>query len=216
LLVPFGLVPVYKAGRKDWSVLHIMKPAFIWKHRKRIFLHKQKNIFGYGDRTQFMLNLLKINHLPERMDSWAINAEKYGYEYKYPLLDKKLLEFWFSIPTEFSYRDFLPRLLYREAMKGIMPEKIRTRNDKGEAIRIAFFFREDRAGKNYLKQVLDSLSNQEHLPFVKPEKIKEVCNNYDSKDLLKKIRAIGKTTLYVRYVNLFKTYLSGHNLTNTL
>lgn len=35
----------------------------------------RKNSFGYGNRNRFALNLLKIYHLPERMNSWTINAE---------------------------------------------------------------------------------------------------------------------------------------------
>lgn len=214
-LVPLGLLPVYKAGRKDWSNLFLLKPGFVWKHRHRIFLYKQKAIFGYGNRTKFMLNLLELHHLPDRMDSWAINAERYGFEYKYPLLDKELLEFWFSIPTEYTYRDFIPRLLYREAMKGLMPEKIRTRKDKGEAIRIAFTFRETQNGREYLEKLFDSLSDKEHFTFIKPGKIRGLFHDYDSKSLHKKIKAIRKTTLYLRYINLAKTYLSGLGLTNT-
>ena len=214
-LVPFGLLPVYKAGRKDWTKLFFLKPGFVWKHRHRIFLYKQKAIFGYGNRTQFMLNLLELHHLPDRMDSWTINAERYGFEYKYPLLDKELLEFWFSIPTEYTYRDFIPRLLYREAMKGLMPEKIRTRKDKGEAIRIAFTSRETQDGREYLEKLFDSLSDQEHFTFIKPEKIRELFNGYDSKELSKKTKAIIITTLYLRYIYLIKTYLPGPVLPNT-
>ena len=205
-LIPFGLLPVYKAGRKDWANLSFIKRAFIWKYKQRIFLHRQKSIFGYGNRTRFMLNLLERHHLPERMDSWAINAERYGCEYRYPLLDKELLEFWFSIPTEHTYHGFHSRLLYREAMRGIMPEKIRTRKDKGEAMRIAFTFKEIQEGRECLEKLFDAVSDKEHLPFVKPEEIRKVFHNYDSKDLFIKSNAIEKTTLYLRYLNLYQEY----------
>jgi hypothetical protein len=148
------------------------------------------------------------------MDSWAINAEIYGCEYKYPLLDKALLEFWFSIPTEYTYRNFQSRLLYREAMKELMPEKIRTRENKGEAIRIASTFKGLQEGRKHLEELFDSVSDQEHLPFVKPQKIRELLKYHSSKNLLKTIRAIQTITIYLRYINLVKTYLPSQNLTN--
>lgn len=205
--VPFNLMPIYKAGWTDWSNLKLLRAGFILKYCQKIFLYKKKNVFGYGNRTQFALNLIESFHLPDRMDSWAINAERYGFEYKYPLLDKEVLDFWFSIPVEFTYMDFQPRLLYREAMKGILPEKIRTRNDKGEAVRNAFSFRETQKGRKYLEHLFYSLSNREHLPFFRPGAFHQVFSNYNSCSKLKKIRAIEKSTLYLRYIALVKKYL---------
>jgi asparagine synthetase B (glutamine-hydrolysing) len=207
LFLPFGLLPSYKAGKKDWSCFNLFNPGFIRKHWQQIFLRKNKNVFGYGNRTRLSLNLIEHYHLPERMDSWAVNAEHYGYEYKYPLLDKELLEFWFSIPVEFTYKDFHSRLLYREAMKGILTEKIRIRAEKGEAIRLAFSFRENQKGKKYLEQLFYSLSSREHLSYFRPRAFKKVFRNYDSKNKLKRIRARFKVMLYLRYVALVKKYI---------
>jgi len=206
LFIPFGLLPIYKAGKKDWSVLRLFCPSFIRRHWIKIFFHKQKNVFGYGDRTRFALNLLELYHLPERMDSWAVNAERYGFEYKYPLLDKDVLEFWFSIPVEFTYKNFHPRLLYREAMKGILMDKIRMRNDKGEAIRIAFTIRENEKGKNYLEQQFRALTQQEHLSHFRKEAFQKVFEHYGSADKRKRMRSGDKVTLYLRYVALVKKY----------
>ena len=209
LFVPFGMLPVYEGNKTDWSILKLLRFSFIKKHWKQIFLRHNKNIFGYGNRTQFALNLLELHHLPERMDSWAINAEKYGFDYKYPLLDKDVLEFWFSLPAEYTYKNFKPRLLYREAMKDILTEKIRTRKDKGEALRMDCSFRGIKNGKNYLEKLFYSMEPDEHLPFFKPEAFREVFDQPFSKSkLLKSVRNWQKITFYFRYVMLAKNYLS--------
>ena len=208
LLIPFGLLPVYKSDRKDWSILRSLRFAFIRKHWKQIFLHRKKNIFGYGNRTRFVLNLLEDYHLPERMDSWAINAEKYGFEYKYPLLDKEVLEFWFSIPVEYTYKNFHPRLLYREAMKGILTEKIRIRKGKEEALRIANSLKELDNGKAYIKKIFNSLSPEEHLSFFKPKTFRKMFDQPVSKDVLKNVKNWQQYTLYLRYVALVNKYYS--------
>jgi|WetSurMetagenome_2_1015567.scaffolds.fasta_scaffold00105_31 asparagine synthase (glutamine-hydrolysing) len=207
-LVPFGLLPVYKIQYTDWSLLRLLPPDFIRGSWKQIFLHRRKNIYGCGDRMRFVLNLIELRHLPERMESWAINAERYGFEYKYPLLDKDVLEFWFSLPVEYTYRDFHSRLLFREALKGILTEKIRTRKDKGEALRIAYSQQERQNGKKYLERLFRSLSGQDHLPFFRPEALMKDMNLPQSRDELKNLRIMNKLTCYLRYVALTKKYLA--------
>ncbi len=208
LLIPFGLIPVYKTQRTDWSNLRLFEYFFVVKHWREIFLHKRKISFGYGNRTKFTLNLLALNHLPERMDSWSINSERYGFEYKYPLLDKDVLEFWLTIPVEFTYKDFHSRLLFREAMRGILPEKIRARNDKGEAMRIAFSIKEHQEGREYLERFFYSLLPKDHLPFVKTKAFRKIFEQPFSDDYFANNRNIAKYTLYLRYVALANKYLS--------
>ena len=206
LLIPFGLLLPYKGGYQDWSVLRMLKPAFIRRHWKQIFFHSRKNIFGYGNRTRFALNLLDLRHIPDRMDSWSINAERYGFEYKYPLVDKDVLEFWFSLPVEFTYMDFRSRLLYREVMKGILPEIIRTRPDKGEAYRIAFSQRERKTGKKYLAELFYALKPEEHLPFINRKALVKEIKYSPGKNFRKNIRSMNKLILYLRHVALSNEY----------
>lgn len=131
LLAPFGL---FERNIMKRNTLRYFKKRFVIKYWKLFFFNKKKNIYGYGDRNGMMLKLLHNYHLPERMDSWALFGEKYGLEYRYPLLDKKLLEFWFTVPIKHTYEKMGYRLLYRDAMKGILNEKIRMRTNKDEFV----------------------------------------------------------------------------------
>lgn len=206
LLIPFGLLHTYQP--KDWSNLHCFTPAFICKHWKLIFFHRQKNIFGYGNRTRFMINLLENYHLAGRMDNWAMHSERYGFDYKYPLLDKDLLEFWFSIPVEYTYRGMQSRLLYREAMKGILTENIRTRKNKDEALFITYLQQNKRSGENYVKQLFMSIPKEDHIPFFRPGAFIKVMNQVPGEKMLKEFQRQNKPVFYLRYVELVKKYLS--------
>ena len=206
LLIPFGLLHTYQPI--DPSKLFYLKPAFIRKHWKLIFFHERIKFFGYGNRTRFMLNLLENYHVPKRMDDWAMNAEQYGFEYKYPLLDKDLLEFWFSVPIEYTYRDMRSRLLFREAMKGILTEKVRIRNTKGEELRLTYSQQNMRTGKSYLAQLFLAIPEQEHLSFFRPKAFKKLINQPSPKHRLKEMSDFGKIALYLRYTELVKKYLS--------
>lgn len=94
----------------------------------------QRFIYGFGNRKGFMLNLIHLYHLSKRMESWCYFGERYGLEYKYPLTDKSLVEFYLSIPPKYGYERMVSRSLFREALKGILPEMIRTRPNKHEDI----------------------------------------------------------------------------------
>jgi len=203
VLIPFGLLHIYRP--KDWSILRYLKFKFIAKHWKNIFFNRTKNIFGYGDRTGLMLNLLYNYHIPDRMDSWALHAEKYGFEYKYPLLDKAVLEFWFSLPIEFTYCNMQSRFLYREAMKGILTEKVRLRRDKGESLRIAYTQKNQKDSLKYIQNLFLSISKQDHLAFFRSEFFIKGFNKGDKNKTRKKANRL---TFYLRYVELTKKYFS--------
>lgn len=56
-------------------------------------------------------------------------------EYRYPYLDKDLVEFLFSVPRAQLVRPGRRRSLMRRALKGIVPEKVLERRRKGYVIR---------------------------------------------------------------------------------
>ena len=68
---------------------------------------------------------------PERIEETSLLAQQHGIEYRYPFLDVKLLEFFYSLPSEYKYKDGMGRYLFRMALEEILPEKIRMRFDKG-------------------------------------------------------------------------------------
>jgi asparagine synthase (glutamine-hydrolysing) len=70
------------------------------------------------------------DHVSQRFEYSYIDAKAYGIEYAYPLWDIDLLEFYYSLPTEYKFRNGMGRAIYRDAMKGLLPERVRLRNDK--------------------------------------------------------------------------------------
>ncbi|MBN1181840.1 MAG: hypothetical protein JXB49_06105 [Bacteroidales bacterium] len=69
-------------------------------------------------------------HIADRLENSYFIAKTKGVEYRYPFLDVKLIEFFYSIPSEYKYKNGTGRYLFRMAMKGILPEEIRLREDK--------------------------------------------------------------------------------------
>lgn len=58
------------------------------------------------------------------------NSMAHSIETRHPFLDYRLVEFAVSCPTDFKLRDGWSKWILRDAMKGILPEKLRLRKTK--------------------------------------------------------------------------------------
>ena len=63
---------------------------------------------------------LSDNDLQKVMDT----AEIAGVQVRFPLLDRQLAELSGRIPSGFKLRGLRKRYIFKEAMKGILPDKI--------------------------------------------------------------------------------------------
>lgn len=80
------------------------------------------------------LALFNFGHLNNRTESWAASSP--NIEYRYPLLDKRVVEFALGIPEKLYYQDGIGRYLYRMAANGILPDDIRWHDSKLELTRV--------------------------------------------------------------------------------
>jgi len=74
------------------------------------------------------------------------NAMAFGVEVRNPFLDYRLVEFLMGVPDDLKLRDGWSKHLLREAGRGVLPEKVRTRTDK-----VAFITPEDQWLRGPLK-----------------------------------------------------------------
>lgn len=72
-------------------------------------------------------------HLVYRLEDCTVGAGAYGVEYRYPLLDIRLMQYYLDLPTSEKIGSGVQRRMIRNATVGLLPEKIRTRNDKSRA-----------------------------------------------------------------------------------
>jgi asparagine synthase (glutamine-hydrolysing) len=73
-------------------------------------------------------------------------AMAHSLEARPPLLDHKLVEFAATIPSRFRIRDGSTKYLFKQAMRGILPDDIIDRPKHGFAIPLARWFRGELAG----------------------------------------------------------------------
>ena len=70
------------------------------------------------------LRLLRSGHLCQRIEGWAASGAPHGIEYRYPLLDRRLLEFALSLPPEQFRRGQWTRWLMRHALSALLPAEV--------------------------------------------------------------------------------------------
>ncbi len=85
----------------------------------------------FGDRLNGRLyELFAVSSLPALLRYEDRNSMRFSIEARLPFLDHRLVSFLFSLPAERKIRNGWTKHIMRLAMKGIIPESIRTRTDK--------------------------------------------------------------------------------------
>tara|TARA_B100000678_G_scaffold281073_1_gene278435 strand:- start:1117 stop:1626 length:510 start_codon:yes stop_codon:yes gene_type:complete len=83
-----------------------------------------------------MTDLFDLGAIQSRLNTWAASGVRHGIEYRYPLLDRRVLEFVYSIPTDMFIRKGQARWLMREAMDDLLPETVKRHAGKVELLRV--------------------------------------------------------------------------------
>lgn len=79
----------------------------------------------------------EAGHVLNRLESWAASGRRVGVEYRYPLLDKRIVEFALGLPAEMFRRKGHPRYLFRYVVRDFLPQEVWASIHKNEPVRIA-------------------------------------------------------------------------------
>lgn len=104
--------------------------------------------------------LLTSGRMERTLESLNHYAAANGIELRHPFMDKRLVEYCLSLPSEMSFNNGWSRLILRKAMHGIIPETIRWRFGKTgfySATSEAFFERDGAL----LREVVENLGDLE-------------------------------------------------------
>lgn len=146
-------------GRYSNIPLH---PDFALKNNLRQMLGDQYIRERRDSLAMRQIDRIMHPHLPQRLEYCYTAASQYGIEYRYPLLDVDLVETYLAFPSWMKQRHGINRYVFRQAIKGFVPEEIRLRNDKsGSTIPQSFFsFKKDR------EQIMELIHNASKSTFL--------------------------------------------------
>ncbi len=81
-------------------------------------------LYKWQSRRDVHLALLRFGHLAWRTELWFDHGYPAGIEYRYPLLDKRIVEYMLRIPSVHLYRNGYVRLMLREISRDILPDTV--------------------------------------------------------------------------------------------
>ncbi|MDJ0707499.1 MAG: asparagine synthase-related protein [Leptolyngbyaceae cyanobacterium MO_188.B28] len=85
---------------------------------------------------QTQLQLLANGHITARIEAWAASGAQNQIVYRYPLLDRRVLEFALGLPPEQFRRRRWNRWLMRNTLQQILPSEVCWNANKADPIRV--------------------------------------------------------------------------------
>lgn len=76
--------------------------------------------------------LIERGHLTARIESWAWTGDRVGIAYRYPLLDRRVLDLCLALPERLWWHEGERRWLFRRVADGILPEGVPSSSVKHE------------------------------------------------------------------------------------
>jgi asparagine synthase (glutamine-hydrolysing) len=117
--------------RIDWAALHPLAPDM----RREA----QARLRDRSDARAGLVAWMGNGHLTTRLEGWAHLAGPHDLEYRFPLLDRRLLDLCLSFPDEVWAADGYKRWVFRKAMEGVLPADLVWGVPKAEPSRIGSF-----------------------------------------------------------------------------
>ena len=111
------------------------------KEQKDPFLNKERSIVDLSDKVGIHniafkneLDMVSSAGQSTIMDGNLFHATEtyFDIEFRHPYFDRELVEFALSLPPEMKYKQRTIKWILRKAMDGVLPDKIRDRQDKAE------------------------------------------------------------------------------------
>ncbi len=155
------------------------------------------NLYSWKSRQEVHLDLLYNYHITERLEEWAINGCRNGIEYRYPLLDKRIIEYMLKVPSRLLFKDNYVRIVLREISEGLLPNEIRWLLQKKEPFII--YNRKklvDRFCKTQLNQ-LNNLKANIELDFINFDLLEKDLDEYLREPIDKDVHESAWTFLFI-------------------
>lgn len=84
----------------------------------------RKTSSPFRNKNAYFNEMRRYLHLPERMDDWYVHGHYCGYEYRYPLLSKALLEYVYQLDCKYFIGNYNDRQLIRFLANLHLPKDI--------------------------------------------------------------------------------------------
>jgi asparagine synthase (glutamine-hydrolysing) len=175
-----------------------IKKAFRIDYRDAV-----QNFYFYRSRKQNHLGLLQVYHLQERCESWAVTGFRKGVEYRYPLLDKRIIEYLLKVPTELLCKSDLSRPLMRKICEDILPEEVRLNYFKNDPVYWNWMDELFKGSAISFMEEVSEWKDNEELRFVDFELLEEDINKFKKSTDSIDLKVLFRAMVYIKAVHEF-------------
>jgi asparagine synthase (glutamine-hydrolysing) len=160
---------------------------FIKNGLKHNLLPADKIISSYS-RRQIHLQLLESNHLSARCEDWYVNGQHSGIEYRYPLLDKRIVEYMLKVPSKYLVEGSNNRVIMRNIGKNVLPERVLINVSKEDPVKDMVLRKLGHDALVILIKEISDFKDNSDLDFVDFDKlnetIRQTTNDQDKDNLI--------------------------------
>jgi asparagine synthase (glutamine-hydrolysing) len=130
-LRPKGVINFVKRiiGR-DADLQTLLRQSLSTSARGRLATSRAEALSMAPDGRENRWRLMTSPHIAERAEVWAQTGARHGLAFAFPLLDRRVVEFALSLPSEMFLRGGFRRRPFRDAMADVLPERVRLRHQK--------------------------------------------------------------------------------------
>lgn len=170
----------------EWATRKFIQNDFAKKINlsKHYQILKDKSIYEkYGVDKNHLL-ILNSGFFQNALEEFDLIGSNFSMEFRYPFMDRRLIEFCLSLPSEQQLNGGWDRIIMRRAMIDVIPPEIQWRRDK------KFFTSNFNYGiLKFGDEKIDSLSsaNNQLKEYVEIEKLKRLFHELKSDSRLKKV-----------------------------
>ncbi len=155
----------------------IFQPDFLAQVDTDWFFQRAQQVYDQAapaDETDRLLYLdMKYTITDNDLRKVTQMVEAAGIQVGYPLLDKDLVDFTCTIPPNLKVKPGKNRYIFKEAMRGFLPDEIISKSKHGMGLPIAKWLRDDKALNALLEENLFSETTQ-LTKYVRPEYLREL------------------------------------------
>ncbi len=159
----------------------IFQPEFFEQVNTDYFFQRAQHLYDLAapaDDTDRLLYLdMKFTITDNDLRKVTQMVEAAGIQVRYPLLDRDLVDFTCSIPPDLKVKPGKTRYIFKQAMRGFLPDEIINKAKHGMGLPIAKWLREDKLLNELLERNL--FSGQPRITeYVRPEYLAQMRKNF--------------------------------------
>jgi asparagine synthase (glutamine-hydrolysing) len=149
----------------NMAAQEVFEPDFLEQSRESAFLSIAEEHFGSANASSELNRLLymdvKMTLADNDLRKVSGTAEMAGIRVRYPLLDRRLVEFSGRIPTNLKLKGMEKRYIFKQAMKGILPDQVLHKKKHGFGVPLGEWFLHDAKLKALVQDVLGDPRTQQ-------------------------------------------------------